>query len=142
MQVLTLLASIILINNMTKNKEICKSGDCLIEIIEFDDNGISTGLVSLPTPGVQSMNSGVDIRIHDAEYKNMSEIKRAFQERWNIWANCNIEDIQNIIFICGKDTYDTITLSNELQDIELQLPLVAGRYDPELDVMIFAANFK
>ena len=28
------------INNMTKNNEICKSGDCLIEIIEFHDSVI------------------------------------------------------------------------------------------------------
>jgi len=40
---------------MTKNKEICKLGDCLIEIIEFHDRGHPTGGVSLPTPGIQSM---------------------------------------------------------------------------------------
>lgn len=45
------------INNMTKNNEICKSGDCLIEIIEFHDSGHPTGGVSLPTPGIQSMYS-------------------------------------------------------------------------------------
>jgi hypothetical protein len=28
------------INNVTKNNEICKSGDCLIEIIEFHDSVI------------------------------------------------------------------------------------------------------
>ncbi len=42
-----------------------QSGDCLIEIIEFHDSGHPTGGVSLPTPGIQSMYSGVDIRIHD-----------------------------------------------------------------------------
>ena len=34
------------INNMTKNNEICKSGDCLIEKIEFHDSGHPTGGVS------------------------------------------------------------------------------------------------
>jgi hypothetical protein len=33
-------------------------------------------------------------------------------------------------------------LSNELQDIELMLPLVYGKYDPESDIMVFAANFQ
>lgn len=132
---------ILSINNMTTNKEICKSGDCLIEIIEVDDNGLSTASVSLPTPSIQNMHSGVDFRLHDTAYSNLSEIKRGFQERWSVWGNCDIEDILDTTFICGKDTYDTITLSNELQDIEIMLPLVYGKYNPESDIMIFAANF-
>ena len=37
---------------MTTNKQICKSGHCLIEITEFYDNGLNTSSVSLPTLGV------------------------------------------------------------------------------------------
>ena len=114
-------------NNMTTNKQICKSEDCLIEIIKFHDNGLNTATVSLPTPGIQNMHSGVDFRLHDTAYNNMSEMKRDFQERWKVWGNCGIEEIKETTFICGKDTYDTITLSNELQDIELMLPLVYGK---------------
>ena len=131
------------INNMTKNNEICKSGgDCLIEIIEFHDSGHPTGGVSLPTPGIQSMYSGVDIRIHDPIYKNMSGLEREYQERWRIWANCDIAEIKDTIFICGKNDYDKITISNDLQGIEVPLPLISGAYDPELNVVTFAANFK
>ena len=93
---------------MTTNKQICKSGDCLIEIIKFDDNGLSTATVSLPTPGIQNMHSGVDFRLLDTAYNNMSEIQREFQERWKVWGNCGIEDIKETTFICGKDTYDTL----------------------------------
>ena len=130
------------INNMTKNNEICKSGDCLIEIIEFHDSGHPTGGVSLPTPGIQSMYSGVDIRIHDPIYKNMSGLEREYQERWRIWANCDIAEIKDTIFICGKDDYDKITISNDLQGIEVPLPLISAAYDPELNVVTFDANFK
>jgi len=130
------------INNMTKNNEICKSGDCLIEIIEFHDSGHPTGGVSLPTPGIQSMYSGVDIRIHDPIYKNMSGLEREYQERWRIWANCDIAEIKDTIFICGKNDYDKITISNDLQGIEVPLPLISGAYDPKLNVVTFAANFK
>ena len=130
------------ITNMTTNKQICKSGDCLIQIIKFDDMGLSTATVSLPTPGIQNMHSGVDFRLHDTAYNNMSEIKREFQERWSVWGNCEIGEIEETVFVCGHDTYDTITLSNKLQDIELMLPLVYGKYDPESDIMEFAANFQ
>ena len=87
------------INNMTKNNEICKSGDCLIEIIEFHDSGHPTGGVSLPIPGIQSMYSGVDIRIHDPIYKNMSGLEREYQERWRIWANCDIAEKIQYLFV-------------------------------------------
>ena len=129
------------INNMTKNNEICKSGDCLIEIIEFHDSGHPTGDVSLSTPVIQSMYSGVDIRIHDLIYKNMSGLEREYQERWRIWANCDAE-IKDTILICGKNDYNKITISNDLQDIEVSLPLISGAYDPELNVVTFATNFK
>lgn len=69
---------------MTKNNEICKSGDCLIEIIEFHDSSHPTGGVSLPTPGIQSMYSEVDIRIHDPIYKNMSGLERISREMENL----------------------------------------------------------
>jgi hypothetical protein len=69
----------------------------------------------------------------------MPEMKREFQERWSIWGNCEIGEI---VFVCGHDTYDTIILSNKLQDIELMLPLVYGKYDPESDIIEFAANFQ
>jgi hypothetical protein len=81
------------INNITTNKQICKSDDCSIEIIKFHDNGLSTATVSLPTPGIQNMHSGVDFRLVDTAYNNMSEIQREFQERWKVWGNCGIEDI-------------------------------------------------
>ena len=129
---------------MTKNNEICKSGDCLIEIIEFNISGHPTGAggVSLPTPGIQSMYSGVDIRIHDPIYNNMSGLEREYQERWRIWTNCDIAEIKDTIFIFGKNDYDKIAISNDLQGIEVQLPLISGAYDPELNVVTFAANFK
>ena len=129
------------ITNLNTHKQVCVSGDCSIEIIIFNDNGLSTASVSLPTPGIQSMHSGVDFRLHDIAYNNMSEIKRGFQERWSIGGNCDIEDILDTTIICGKDTYDTITLSNEFQDIEISLPLVHGKYNPESDIIIFTANF-
>ena len=38
-----------------------------------------------------------------------------------------------MVFICAKDTNDNkITLSNEFQDIELQLPLLYGTFNTEL----------
>jgi hypothetical protein len=99
---------IININNLNKNKELCISGDCSFEIIKFHDSGHPTGGVSLPTPGIQSMYSGVDFRIHDTAYNNMSGLEREYQERWRIWANCDIEEIKKdtAVFICGKNEYD------------------------------------
>jgi hypothetical protein len=132
---------IIKINNMPTNKEICKSGDCSIEIIKFNEYGVSTANIFLPTPGIQDMHSGVDFRLHDTAYNNLSETERSLQERWNIWGNCAFENIQDTEFICEKDTSDTITLSNQVQDINLILPLIFGKYDPKSDIMIFTANF-
>lgn len=41
-------------------------------------------------------------------------------------------------FICAKDTNDNkITLSNEFQVIELQLSLLYGTFNTELDIMVF-----
>ena len=43
-----------------------------------------------------------------------------------------------MVFICAKDTNDNkITLSNEFQDIELQLPLLYGTFNTELEIMVF-----
>ena len=128
---------------MNKNKELCISGDCSFEIIKFHDSGHPTGGVSLPTPGIQSMYSGIDFRIHDTAYNNMSGLEREYQERWRIWVNCDIEEIKKdtAVFICGKNEYDKITISNDLQGIEIPLPLVSGIYDPKLDVMNVTANF-
>lgn len=128
-------------NNMPKN-EMCKSGECLLEIIKFHDSGHPAGGVSLPTPGIQSMYSGVDVRINDSVYKNMSDLEREYQERWTIWASCDIEEIKNTVFICGKNTYDTITFSNDFRGIEMPFPLTTGIYDSELNVMKFTSNFK
>ena len=83
------------------------------------------------------MNSGVDLRIHDSANQGMPEIKREFMERWSIWGNCVVNEIVDTVFVCGKDTYDTITLSNKLQDLELRFPLVNGTYDSKSDKMIF-----
>ena len=132
----------ITINNITSHKGICKSKECTVEVIKLSDNGLSTGIVSPPDPTTQSMNSGVDIRIHDAGNNGMPEMKREFQERWSIWGNCEIGEIEETVFVCGHDTYDTITLSNKLQDIELMLPLTEGKYDTITDKIIFTANFK
>jgi hypothetical protein len=126
---------------MTKNNEICNSRDCLIEIIQFHDSGHPTGGVSLPTPGIQSMYSRVDIRIHYPIYKNMSGLEREYQEMENL-GYCDIAEIKDTIFICGKNDYDKITISNDLQGIEVPLPLISGAYDPKLNVVTFAANFK
>jgi hypothetical protein len=71
----------------------------------------------------------------------MSGLEREYQERWRIWANCDAE-IKDTILICGKNDYDKITISNDLQDIEVSLPLISGAYDPELNVVTFATNFK
>jgi hypothetical protein len=129
------------INNMTTNKEICKSGDCSIEIIKFNEYGVSTANIFLPTPGIQDMHSGVDFRLHDKAYNDLSKTERSLQERWNIWGNCAFENIKNTDFICGKDISDTITLSNQAQGINIILPLIFGKYDLESDMMIFTANF-
>jgi hypothetical protein len=130
-------------NNLNENKEICISGDCSFEIIKFHDSGHPTGGIGLPTPEIQSMYSGVDIRIQDAAYNNMSELERDYQERWRIWANCDIEGTQKdtTVFVCGTNEYDKITISNDMQGIEIQLQLVSGTYDPKLDVLNFTANF-
>ena len=41
-------------------------------------------------------------------------------------------------FISAKDTNDNkITLSNEFQVTELQLPLLYGTFNTELDIMVF-----
>jgi hypothetical protein len=132
---------IIDINNITTNKEICKSGNCSIEIIKLNEYGVSTSNIFLPTTDIQNMHAGVDFRLHDTAYNNLSETERSSQERWNIWGNCAIENIQNTPFICGKDISDTITLSNQIQGTDTILPLVHGKYDPESDIMIFTANF-
>lgn len=51
---------------------------------------------------------------------------------------CLIDDIKDMTFICAKDTNDNkITLSNEFQDIEMQLPLLYGIFNTELDIMVF-----
>ena len=130
------------INNMTKNNEICISRDCSFEIIEFHDSGHPTGGVSVPTPGIQSMYSGVDFRLHDTVYKNMSGLEREYQERWRIWANCDTKEIKkDEISICVKNEYDKITILNDFQGIEIPLSLVSGTYDPKLNVIKFTANF-
>ena len=72
---------VININNLNKNKELCISGDCSFEIIKFHDSGHPTGGVSLQTAGIQSMYSGIDFRIHDTAYNNMSGLEREYQER-------------------------------------------------------------
>lgn len=132
---------IININNIATNKEICKSGNCSIGIIKFNEYGVSTSNIFLPTQSIQNMHSGVDFRLHDTAYNNLSETERSSQERWNIWGNCAIENIKDTPFVCGKDISDTITLSNQVQGINIILPLVHGKYDPKLDVLIFTANF-
>ena len=68
-------------DNLNKNKEICISRDCSFEIIKFHDSGHPVGGVSVPTPEIQSMYSGVDFRIYDSVYKNMSGLEREYQER-------------------------------------------------------------
>ena len=45
----------------------------------------------------------------------MSGLEREYQERWRIWANCDIAEIKDTIFICGKNDYDKIIISNDLQ---------------------------
>ena len=56
---------------------------------------------------------------------------------------CHIEDIKDMTFICAKDTNDNkITFSNDFQGIELQLPLLYGTFNTELDIMVFAAKFQ
>ena len=65
-----------------------------------------------------------------------------YQERWRIWANCDIAKIKDTIFICGKNDYDKIIISNDLQGIKVLLPLISRACDPELNVVTFAANFK
>jgi hypothetical protein len=56
---------------------------------------------------------------------------------------CQIEDIKDMTFICAKDTNDNkITFSNDFQGIELQLPLLYGTFNTELDIMVFAAKFQ
>lgn len=87
----------IIINNMPSNKDICKSGNCSIEIIKLSENELPTGIISIPDPTTQTMNSGVDIRIHDAANDGMPEMKREFQERWSVWGNCEIADINRQI---------------------------------------------
>jgi hypothetical protein len=68
---------IITINDLNKNKDLCISGDCSFEIIKFHDSGHPTSDgVSMPTPDIQPMYSGVDFRIHDTVYNNMSDLKR------------------------------------------------------------------
>jgi hypothetical protein len=131
----------VIFNNLPQN-EMCKSKDCLLEIIKFHDSGHPAGGVSLPTPEIQSMYSGVDVRIHDLVYQNMSDLEREYQERWTIWANCDIEEIKDTIFVCGKNTFDTITLSNDFRGIEMSFPLITGTYDPGSNVMKFTSNFK
>src|SRR5215212_8861857 len=64
------------INNIMAHKDICKSEMCSIEVIKSSDNGLSTGIVSLPDPTTQNMNSGVDTRIHDAANNGISEMER------------------------------------------------------------------
>jgi len=71
----------------------------------------------------------------------MSGLEREYQERWRIWDNCDIAEIKDTIFICGKNDYDKITISNDLQGIEVLLPLISRAYDPELNVVTFTANF-
>ncbi len=73
----------------------------------------------------------------------MSGLEREYQERWRIWANCDIEGTQKdtTVFVCGTNEYDKITISNDMQGIEIQLQLVSGTYDPKLDVLNFTANF-
>lgn len=130
------------INNLNKNKEICISGDCSFEIIKFHVSGHPTGGVSVPTPEIQSMYSGVDFRIHDSAYNNMSGLEREYQERWRIWANCDIEEIKkDTVFMCGKNPYDEITILNDFQGIEIPLSLISGTYDPKSNVIKFTANF-
>jgi hypothetical protein len=130
---------------LNKNKEICTSGDCSFEIIKFHDSGHPTGGIGLPTPEIQSMYSGVDFRIHDIAYNNMSDLEREYQQRRKIWANCDIEEIKKdtttAVFICGKNEYDKITISNDWQGIGIPLSLVSGTYDPKLDVINYTANF-
>jgi hypothetical protein len=133
---------IININNLATNKEICKSGNCSIEIIKFNEYGVSTSNIFLPTQSIQNMHSGIDFRLNDSSYNNLSETEKSSQERWNIWGNCAIENIQDTSVICGKDISDTITLSNQVQGINIILPLVNGEYNPQSDVMIFTANFR
>ena len=82
------------IDNLNKNKEICISRDCSFEIIKFHDSGHPAGGVSVPTPEIQSMYTGVDFRIYDSVYKNMSGLEREYQERWRIWANCDTKEIK------------------------------------------------
>jgi len=132
----------ITISDMAFKKKLCKSANCSIEIIKLNDNGLPTGLVLNPEPSTQHMNSGVDIRIHDAVNDGTSETERAFKERWNIWANCDIKGIEKGAFVCGHDTFDTITLSNKILGTELMLPLIDGRYNQNTDTMKFTANFK
>jgi hypothetical protein len=137
---------IIDINNIATNKEFCKSGNCSIEIIKFDEDGVNTSTTFLATPeartkDVQVMSSGVDFRLHDTAYNNLSETERSSQERWHISGNCYIENIQDPAFTCEKGYSDTILLSNEVQGSHIILPLVHGKYDPESDILIFTANF-
>ena len=72
----------------------------------------------------------------------MPETKREFMERWNIWGNCVVKEIVDTVFVCGKDIYDTITLSNKIQDLKLMLPQVNGTYDSKTNKMIFTVNFE
>jgi len=129
-------------NNASKNS-VCKP-NCQIEVIKFitPDSGLSTGIVVTPNPNTQNMYANVDIRIRDSANDGMSETKREYQERWSIFANCNIKEIQDTVFLCGNDTLDTITLTNKLLDKELVLPLISGKYDTKTDTMTFTANFE
>jgi hypothetical protein len=130
---------------LNKNKELCISGECSFEIIKFHDSGHPAGGVSVPTPEIQSMYSGVDFRIHDVAYNNMTELEREYQERWRIWANCDIEEIKKdttiAVFTCEKNEYYKTTILNDFQGIEIPLSIVSGIYDPKLDVIKFTANF-
>ena len=92
------------------------------------------------------MYSGVDFRIHDTIYNNMSDLEREYQERWRIWANCDTEKIQNkenttAVSTCVKNEYDKITILNDYQGIEIPLSIVSGTYDPKSNVIKFTANF-
>jgi len=130
------------ISDMGFKKKLCKSANCSIEIVKVSDNSLPNSLVITPEPSTQNMNSGVDIRIHDAANDGMSETERAFKERWNIWANCGIKGIEKGAFVCGHDTFDTITLSNKILGTELMVPLIDGHYDQNTDTMKFTANVK
>ena len=69
---------------MTKNKEICKSEDCLIEIIEFHDSGHPTGGVSLPTPGIQSCSQEWILEFMTRSIKYVRSRNRISREMENL----------------------------------------------------------